>query len=638
MAARRFTRVLTAIALALLGPLSICSAPSAQPRSHRTVLAVYWSSEDYPSNPVVDAAIRRALVSHAEVPVDYFAEYLESDRFPEEEATLAFRDYIRGKYRGRRIDVVLAITDPALQFVLRHRAELFPDAPIVVATSSAPEAYRSEAGLTGVAWRTADAETLELALKLHPSTERVFVVAQALTGGYLAGVQAVLAKFANRVELTFISERSVPRLIAAVRALPARSVILFIRYSQEDPGDVMFPNEVVRVVAEASSVPVYVSTDSHVGTGAVGGVVRLAPAIGTRVGEIARRVLDGTPARDIALEHVPVSQVFDWHQLRRWRIAETALPANSVVLFREISVWERYRGTIVTVAIVLLLQSALIAGLVVERKRRPRAEVEARRNLTAMAHLDRRAAMGELATSLAHELSQPLNAILQNAGVAHMLLNAHPTPPALGEMSDIISDIRKDDIRASEIIRRMRGLLQKHELESRPVDLNEIAQETIAIVQPDARSRGIELDMDLAAGVHQIPGDRVHLQQVLLNLLMNAMDAVAAMPPDRRRVRVAISEHDGEVRLGVSDTGAGIPADRVSTIFEPFYTTKTTGSGMGMGLTIARGIVDAHGGRMAAENNAGGGATVWFSVPMSAETVATNAGAVPIPTTPARSN
>src|SRR5262249_53076369 len=257
-------------------------------------------------------------------------------------------------------------------------------------------------------------------------------------------------------------------------------------------------------------------------------------------------------------------------------------------------------------------------GLVCERRRRRRAEIESRRNMAAIAHLDRRAAMGELATSLAHELNQPLNAILQNAGVAQLLLTSNPVPPGLGEMTDIISDIRKDDIRASEVIRRMRGLLQKHELELRPVDLNEVAHETIAIVRPDAKSREIDLEMELADGVRPILGDRVHLQQVLLNLLMNAMDAVAAMPPERRRVRVWTRQSDGEVRMSVRDTGTGIPAERTTDIFEPFYTTKNEGNGMGMGLAIARNILDAHGGRIEAENNTSGGATVWFSVPLSA--------------------
>jgi len=225
--------------------------------------------------------------------------------------------------------------------------------------------------------------------------------------------------------------------------------------------------------------------------------------------------------------------------------------------------------------------------------------------------------MGELTTSLAHELNQPLNAILQNAGVAQMLVAANPLPPALGELADIIGDIRKDDVRASEMIRRMRGLLQKRELEPHPVDLNDVAEETVAIVRPDARSRDIELELKLADDPPSIHGDRVHLQQVLLNLLMNALDAVAGMPPERRRVRVSTTHGDGEVRLSVADTGPGIPDDCRSQIFEPFYTTKSEGTGMGMGLAIARSIVEAHAGRMAAENGAAGGATVWFSVPVS---------------------
>jgi signal transduction histidine kinase len=579
------------------------------------VLAVHWSSEDYPSNPVVDAAIRRVLLARDEAPVDYFAEYLESDRFPGDAATLAFRDYLQRKYHGRHIDVVMAVTDPALQFVLEYRDQLFPGVPIVASASSVLGPQLAAAGVTGAAWRAADVETIELALRLHPSTQRVFVVAQELAGGYLEGAQAALAKSVGHVELKFINERSVPGLIAAVRAVPPRSLIHFIRFSREDPGNVLFPQEVIRLVAEAAPVPVYVSTDSLVGTGAVGGVVRLAPGIGTRIGEIALRILDGTRVQDIPIEDVPVLPVFDWRQLRRWRIPERSLPAGAVIQFRELSTWERYKTPIIVTLGVVLLQSGLIVALMFERKRRRQAEIESRRNLTAMAHLDRRVAMGELATSLAHELYQPLNAILQNAGVAQMLLAANPVPPALGEITEIIGDIRKDDIRASEVIRRMRALLQKRDLESRPIDLNEVTQEVVDIVRPDTRVRRIRLDMQLTDGIPPIQGDRVQLQQVLLNLLMNAADAVAGVPPERRHVMVRTDRVDGAVRLSVTDTGVGISAKRVSEIFEPFYSTKSEGVGMGMGLAIARSIIEAHHGRMDAENNSDGGATVWFSLP-----------------------
>jgi len=615
MALRLLTCVVPAVALLVV--VWLCPVASAQPRSVRTALAVHYSSEDYPSNPVVDAAIRQVLHAHDEAPVDYFAEYLESDRFPGEEATLAFRDYLQRKYQGRRIDVVLAITDPALQFVLQYRDQLFPGVPIVASAGSTLGPHLATAGVTGTTWRAADVETIELALSLHPSTQRVFVVAQELTDGYLEGVQAALAKSAEGVELSFIQERSVSGLLAAVRAVPPNSLIHFIRFSRQDPGNVMFPLEVVRMVAEASPVPVYASTDSFVGTGVVGGMVRLAPGIGTRVGEIALQVLDGTRAQDIPIEQVPPVPTFDWRQMQRWHIDPSLLPPGSDIRFKVPTAWELYRWYIVSALSLLALQSLLIAGLVFERRRRRQAEVDSRRNLAAISHLDRRAAMGELATSLAHELNQPLNAILQNAGMAQMMLRSTTLPSELSEMTDIIGDIRKDDIRASEVIRRMRGLLQKHELEAHPVDLNDVAQETIAIVRPDARARQIEMEVELVDGIRPVLGDRVHLQQVLLNLLMNAMDAVADMPPERQRVRVSTTQSEGAVRLAVSDTGTGIPLDRLTTIFEPFYTTKTGGSGMGMGLAIARGIIEAHDGRMAAENNTAGGAIVWFSIPIA---------------------
>jgi signal transduction histidine kinase len=496
---------------------------------------------------------------------------------------------------------------------------LFPDAPIVFSTVAAPdESLRSSApGLTGVLYGNGFGDTLRLALRLHPSTTQVFYVAGASDATLRDSMRAQLRDVIDRVELTAINATSVPSLVAAVKAVPAGSLILYIRYSQDEAGNVLFPADVAPLIAQAAAVPVYGVAESYLGSGVVGGVTARQRVVGTRIAETARKVLLGTRPEDIPIEHPALVPMFDWRQLRRWGIAEGSLPADSIILFREITIWERYRWAIVLTASVLLLQSVLIGGLVFERRRRRRAEVESRRNLAAMAHLDRRAAMGELATSLAHELSQPLNAILQNAGVAQMLLTSATVPPALGEMAEIIGDIRKDDVRASEIIRRMRGLLQKHELEARPVDLNDVAQETVAIVRPDARARAIELEVELAASVRPILGDRVHLQQVLLNLLMNAIDAVAAMPPERRRVRVRATQGDGIVRLAVSDTGPGIPSNRLSQIFEPFYTTKSEGSGMGMGLAIARSIVEAHAGRIAAENNDSGGATVWFTVPVS---------------------
>src|SRR5262249_52349408 len=160
------------------------------------------------------------------------------------------------------------------------------------------------------------------------------------------------------------------------------------------------------------------------------------------------------------------------------------------------------------------------------------------------------------------------------------------------------------------LIARMRALLKKREFDPAPLDPNVLVRDTVALVRAEASARDVRLDLQLADGLPPITGDRVHLQQVLLNLLLNAVEAVSQMPGDRPSVRHVPSQVHGEPRVAVEDSGTGISPDALSRAFEPFFTTK--GEGMGMGLAIARGIVDAHAGRMAAENNARGGATVWF--------------------------
>jgi len=613
MAVRAFARIVpAAVALTVLAPSAVPSAES--PHTTRTVLTLYWSSESYPGTQKLDSIIQETLQSRAEH-IDYFAEYLESDRFPEEQASVALRDYIQQKFRGRRIDVVIAITGPALTFALRFRADLFPDAPIVFSVPSAPDvvARQPGPGLTGLVYGSGFGETLQLALKLHPAATRVFYVAEAPNPAVRESMRTLVRAAAHGVAVTEIDEPTVPGLVAAVKAVPRGSVLLYVRYSRDEAGNVLYPTQIAPLLAQAATVPVYGVVEAFLGSGIVGGVMLPQQVLGTRIGELASEILHGARPQDIPIEHPQLVPMFDWRQLQRWGIAEDSLPPHSVLLFQEISIWERYRTAILVTIGVLLLQSFLIVGLMVERRRRRRAEMESRQHLAAMAHLDRRAAMGELASSLAHELNQPLNAILQNAGVAQMLLGRDGDQSALDELREIIGDIRKDDIRAGEVIRRMRGLLQKHDLETQAININELATDTVALVRSDAASRDVQLDVQLAEPPPPLVGDRVHLQQVVLNLLLNAVDAVAKMPPGRRRVVLGTSRDKSEVRVWVRDSGAGITAERPSDIFEAFYTTKR--EGMGMGLAIARGIVEAHEGRIAAENNEGGGATVWFTLP-----------------------
>jgi C4-dicarboxylate-specific signal transduction histidine kinase len=267
---------------------------------------------------------------------------------------------------------------------------------------------------------------------------------------------------------------------------------------------------------------------------------------------------------------------------------------------------------------VIIVLAALCGTLIFEHRRRQHAELEARRHLSTMADLDRRAALGQLTASLAHELNQPLSAILRNAEAAGLLLDAGAAPQ---ELREIVNDIRSSDRRAAEIIQRMRTLLQKHEFAEEPVELNDVVRETMAVIAPDASARDVrvQLALDKPASV-LVSGDRIHLQQVLLNLVLNGIDSMAGTPEHERRLVVTTTARNGDVELAVRDAGAGIADDVVPRLFEPFYSTKR--DGMGMGLSVVRSIVEAHNGRIEAHNNGGRGATLRVTIPMRKADVA----------------
>jgi PAS domain S-box-containing protein len=239
------------------------------------------------------------------------------------------------------------------------------------------------------------------------------------------------------------------------------------------------------------------------------------------------------------------------------------------------------------------------------------AEQELQQLRQEIAHVSRVSMMGQLASALAHEISQPLGAILRNAEAAELFIR-HESPD-LNEIRAILADIRKDDQRASAVISRMRALLKGHSVDTRPIEVGELIGEVAALARADAAARHVNLETNISLELPSMNGDRVHLQQVLLNLILNGMDALNGTTQNDRRVTVG-ARLDGPqtIEIAVSDTGSGIPADELAHVFEPFFTTKP--NGMGMGLPISRTIIEAHGGRLWAENNNDGGATFRFTL------------------------
>ncbi|HMH12623.1 MAG TPA: ATP-binding protein [Edaphobacter sp.] len=261
----------------------------------------------------------------------------------------------------------------------------------------------------------------------------------------------------------------------------------------------------------------------------------------------------------------------------------------------------------------------LVRGVSLDTTERHKAEQETQLLRQEIAHVSRVSMMGELASSLAHEINQPLGAILRNAEAAELFMQNGS--PDLDEIRAILVDIREDDQRAGKVIDRMRGLLKKHDLDTRPLDVRELVGDVAALLRADAAVRQVDLNLDVPSDLPFVRGDRVHLQQVLLNLILNGMDALNGARREDRCVSVAARLDDPRsIEITVSDGGHGIPADKFAHVFEPFFTTKP--NGMGMGLPISRTIIEAHGGRLWAENNNVAGAAFRFTLPIVDEEAA----------------
>ena len=212
--------------------------------------------------------------------------------------------------------------------------------------------------------------------------------------------------------------------------------------------------------------------------------------------------------------------------------------------------------------------------------------------------------MSALTSSIAHELGQPLSSMIHNAHAGRMMITANrATPDTMGE---ILADIESEGVQATQVIDRHRTMLRSHQLDKKPIDLHAVISESLALVAHDMKARQIEA-INLSSNPCIIAGDQVLLQQVLVNLVINAMDAMAETPPARRRITISTEVRAADVEVSVRDTGTGVPAQIKGTLFTPFVTTKT--HGLGIGLTITRTIVDAHGGTIDARNNPEGGAT-----------------------------
>jgi signal transduction histidine kinase len=584
---------------------------------HKRVMILHSVGREFRPWNVYAKEIRAALDRQSPWPLDVQEHSLVTARSTDLNPEGPFVEYLGALYGDQQPDLVVSVGAPAAAFVQRYRQQLFPKTPMLFTAVEQRRVKHSELGDndTVVAVRHDFRVLFESFLRISPDTKIIAVVNGSSPNEqfWQGEMRRELAPLNGRIEIRWYDGISYEDLLKRTAHLPPHSAIFWYQMIVDGAGVAHEGDRALTRLYQTANAPIFSHDDAFFGQEIVGGPMHSAYEGGKRAAMVAMRILNGEKAGDIKTEPSNFEAPrYDWRELQRWHINERLLPPGSKVDFREPSTWEAHRSQIIFICAVILMQAALISRLFYEQRRRQNAEVQARQRSAELAHFNRFSMAGELTASIAHELNQPLGAILTNAETLELILKS-PTPD-LDEVRSIVGDIRHDDERASEVIRRLRSLLKKAPFELKNVDLNGLVRETIEFVAAVAVARQVNLRGFVGLTPLPIRGDRIQLQQVIVNLIVNAMDAMTTQPSAERRIFVSTARVDEFAEVSVSDTGPGIPPAMTKEVFERFFTTKP--HGMGMGLAIARTIVEAHNGRIWAENKVEGGATFNVRLPL----------------------
>ncbi len=595
-----------------------------------TVLVIYSSSRLLPANVEGDRGLRQAIRNSTDRPVLVLDEYLDMPRLSGQAHEDTLRAYLIGKYGPQPPQLVIAAGDLALGFLLKYRETLFSQSPLLHMGVSVAALERRQPLPPDVVGIPIDYEferTIEQALRWHPKARQVVLVtgSSTLDRAFEARLRAAMPRFAERARAEFLAALPRAVVLQRLRELPPDAVVFTPGFFADGEGRPSSPRESAEAMAAASSVPVYGPFHTFLGIGVVGGFVTPFDSSGRKAGEIANLLLDGSSPASLQLPAVmPTVLHVDWRQLQRWGIDDDAVPREAVMMFRTPGFFESHRTEVGIGAVVIALQAALIGGLLLERRRRRSAEQSEQKQRYELNHASRLALAGEMTASIAHEINQPLGAILSNADTAELLLESEADRRE--ELRAIVADIRRDDLRASQVIRRLRQLLAKQELEHQRFALDEMVRDSLPLLQAEATRRRITLELDIAAVPMPMLGDRTQIQQVLINLVLNAMDSVNGLPEPRRTVQIGLARSGGQLQLRVRDRGKGIAEEDRPKLFDSFFSTKQ--QGMGLGLSISRTLVQAHGGTIRIEDPGGEGALFVVELPVhEAVAVTTSAAA-----------
>jgi signal transduction histidine kinase len=596
-----FLAVWLLVSVPLGGPLAAQPLP-------RSALILYQSDPAAPFNIAFASTIRSTLIRSSAAPVSVYTEYLDFGAFSGAEYEKVLSKYLRAKYKGKALGVIVVIGSTTLEFMLRLRSELWSEVPVVFAAVDVKTIARVNLprDVTGTTMAISLRDGVAAARALVPDLKRIALVGDPLERqDFRPHFKEEIPVFATELQFIDLTGLPMTELRKRVAQLPEHTVIIYTAIYDGGEGVVYIPRDALVAIAEVANRPIVVDQGVHIGYGATGGFVVDPDPIAQETGQLVLRIINGESASQIPVETRNFTRpVFDWRQLKRWNISESTLPPGSEVRFGEVTAWDQYSWQIILIATVLAIQTALLFGLFYEHRRRRRAEAASRSAMGKLAHMNRLATADELTAAIAHEVGQPLTAMVTNAAAGLRWLTNKT--PDLDKARATMTNVVDAGHRAGEVIKGVRAMFKKDRQEKTPVDLNVVIEDVLALLREELQTRRILVQTQLTSPLPLVLGQSGQLQQVILNLVRNSADAMESVSGRARvlRLKTAIHNPDG-VLVSVEDSGTGIDPNDIDRIFETFFTTKS--QGMGMGLSICRSIIEAHDGKLWASSGAPNG-------------------------------
>jgi signal transduction histidine kinase len=470
--------------------------------------------------------------------------------------------------------------------------------------------------ITKVIMKLRFAETIQKACNLFPSCKNIYVISGcAPSDKYFAALaRAGSAGLENKYNLFFITELSLDSTLKFVGKIPANSIVIVPTFLADKNGIQFSTPEIIGLLSANCSSPIFPVFDSFIKReGGVGGYIFSFNSLGMETSRIAKEILRGIPMDRIEFNYAGLYQnIFDWRVLKKWGLLKSSvLPSDSIYYYKEFDFISQYKWYILAGILFLTFETILIVYLYklnVRQKEIVSQKIEAENLYRVIVREERLMMMAELTASLSHELSQPLTAILYNAQACLRFLKLEQ--PDTGQIEEILLKIIRDDKRAGSLISSVRSLMKLEIRDKEPVNLDSIIQDTLVVFKSEALRKNIRIINHIQDESVIVFGDKIQLEQVLLNFLYNAANAIGNCDIDNRIIEIFQHFDKGSVIISVRDNGSGIAEEIKDKLFKPFVTTRE--SGFGIGLAVSRSIIENHNGEIRAENMSSGGAEFSF--------------------------